>query len=58
MALLGVVEKIQKIYRDWKWTVKLSVVSQDSRSFRVHRGFKISDFPIRLQRLDFFLKWW
>ena len=30
------VEKIQKIYRDWKWTVKLSVVSKDSRSFRVH----------------------
>ena len=58
MALLGVVKKIQKTYRDWKWTVKPSVVSKDSRSFIVHWGFKISDFPIRLRRLDFFLKWW
>lgn len=57
MALLGVVEKMQKTYRDSRWTVKVTVVSKDSRSFVAHLGFKISDFPIRFPRSDFSLKW-
>nr|XP_042110888.1 LIM domain only protein 7 isoform X5 [Ovis aries] len=42
MALLGVVEKIQKIYKDWRWTVKLSVAVTE-------KNFETKDFRASLE---------
>lgn len=55
VALLGIVEKVKKVHRDPRWTVKFTAVSRDRRNFAAYLGFKMRGFSIRFPRSDFSL---